>query len=137
LRATVEPSDRIANGLGASRPAGTTLFVLFIPSVDRDGAAIDHDHWVDQALSTLARLFRGATAYPRGVGMWRDDDRGGVLVTDEPTIVTCYADPTDVTSAALAELRAFLHRLGRDAHQGEVGIVVDGSYYPITHYDDA
>ena len=58
-------------------------------------------------------------------------------MTDEPTIVTCYADPDDVTSQALAELRTFLHRLGRAANQGEVGIVVDGRYYPITQYDEA
>ena len=51
------------------------LFVLFVPSVDRGGSPIDHDYWVDQALTTFAQLFRGATAYPRGLGKWRDDER--------------------------------------------------------------
>ena len=129
-------SERIASGLGASRPAGTTLFVLFVPSVDRAGAPIDHEYWVDAALTTLATLFRGATAYPRGIGKWRDDENAGALVTDEPTIVTSYAAPDAVTDEALARLRAFLHRLGREANQGEVGIVVDGTYYPITQYDE-
>lgn len=128
-------SDRIADGLGASRPAGTMLFVLFVPSVDRAGSPIDHERWVDQALTIFATLFRGATAYPRGTGRWRDDENAGALVTDEPTIVTSYADPKDVTDSALARLRAFLHRLGRETNQGEVGIVVDGVYYPITRYD--
>jgi hypothetical protein len=81
------------------------------------------------------RLAASATAYPRGVGKWRDDDNAGALVTDEPTVVTSYANPADVTDAALAELRTFLHRLGRETNQGEVGIVVDGAYYPITQYD--
>lgn len=113
--------EAVATGLGASQPAGTSQFVLFVPSVTRDGEPIDHDYWVDEALDTFAVLFRGATAFPRGVGRWRDDARGGVLVTDQPTIVTAYADPRAITPDAVARLRAFLHRLGRDARQGEVG----------------
>ena len=56
--------------------------------------------------------------------MWRDDERGGKVRYEEPTVVTCYADPTTMTDAARSRLRAFLHRLGREANQGEVGIVV-------------
>lgn len=29
----------------------------------------------------------------------------------------------------------FLHRLGRDANQGEVGVVVEGTYQGITEFD--
>jgi len=68
--------------------------------------------------------------------MWRDDERGGALVSDEPTIVTSYADPADVTDGALAALRRFLHRLGKDTNQGEVGLVVDDAYLPITQFDE-
>lgn len=50
--------------------------------------------------------------------------------------MTCYAAPHDITDEALARLRAFLHRLGREAQQGEVGIVFDGQYYGITDYDE-
>lgn len=41
-----------------------------------------------------------------------------------------------MTDDALARLRAFLHRLGREAQQGEVGIVFDGHYHGITEYDE-
>ena len=37
----------------------------------------------------------------------------------------------------LSDLRAFLHRFGREANQGEVGLIVDGDYYGISHYDEA
>jgi hypothetical protein len=37
---------------------------------------------------------------------------------------------------AKAELRRFLHRLGRDANQGEVGIIVEGEYFGITEFGD-
>lgn len=121
--------------LGSSQPAGTLIMVLFVPSVDRDGAKIDHEWWVTAALETMGTLFRGATAYPRARGVWRDDARGGVLRFEEPTIVTCYADPKAVTGVARSRLRAFLHRLGRETNQGEVGIVIGNTYYGITDFD--
>ena len=40
---------------------------------------IDHEYWVDAALTTFATLFRGATAYPRGIGKWRDDENAAVF----------------------------------------------------------
>lgn len=68
-------------------PTGTSLVVVFVPSKDRDGQPIDQDHWVDEVLMTLGRLFRGATAYPRGRGVWQDDERGGTMLPEEPVIV--------------------------------------------------
>jgi hypothetical protein len=123
--------------LGASQPVGTLIIVLFVPSKDREGNDIDHDFWVAGALETLGALFRGATAYPRARGVWRDDERGGILRYEEPTIVTCYADPKAMTDAAQARLRGFLHRLGRETKQGEVGIVIGDKYYGITEFDPA
>ena len=122
--------------LVATQPTGTLIIVLFVPSKDRDGCDLDHDFWVTKALETLGTLFRGATAYPRGRGVWRDDERGGELRYEEPTIITCYADPAAMTEAACSQLRAFLHRLGREANQGEVGIVIGDRYYGITKFDE-
>jgi len=121
--------------LGAGPPAGTVQFTLFVPSVDREGQPIGQDHWREEALRTLGRLFRGATAFPPGRGVWRDDASGGALVFDDTVLVTSYAAEADVHDAALADLRRFLHRLGREARQGEVGIVVDGSYHGIIDFD--
>ncbi len=123
--------------LGASQPVGTLIIVLFVPSQDRNGKDIDHDFWVTAALETLGKLFRGATAYPRARGVWRDDERGGALRYEQPTIITCYADPRAMTREAQARLRAFLHRMGREANQGEIGIVIGDKYYGITEYDPA
>jgi hypothetical protein len=54
---------------------------------------------------------------------------------DESVLVVCYANPQDVDASSLAELRTFLHKMGREARQGEVGIVIDGAYYGISAYD--
>jgi hypothetical protein len=87
------------------------LVVLFVPSVERDGTtAINQDHWVDAALEMSGRVFGGATAYPKANGSWRDDERNGALVKDEPVVVHCYTTPaaiqdfkTSLNSAASAE----------------------------------
>lgn len=123
--------------LGAGPAAGTRQITLFLPSVDRSGAGIDQHYWATEALRVFGRLFRGATAFPPGRGVWRDDDRGGTLVFDETQMVTSYVERTILENAAtVAALRRFLHRLGRETNQGEVGIVVDGKYYGITTFDE-
>ena len=119
----MEPS-----GLQATRKA--VLVVLFVPSVERDGTtAINQEYWVDAALDTLGQLFGGATAFPRAKGVWRDDERGGVLVKDEPVVIHCYTTPEDLADAGrLARLGDFCRRMGRQARQGEVGLVIGDEY---------
>jgi hypothetical protein len=126
----------VEDWLGATQPKGSVAIVLFVPSCDREGNAIDHDLWVTRSREVLGQLFRGATAYPRARGVWRDDERSGELKFDEPTVVTCYAARTLLEEPEVqTALRAFLHRLGRETRQGEVGIVVEGTYYGITDFD--
>ncbi len=110
--------------------------VLFVPSVQRDGTtAIDQEHWVEAALEMFGRVFGGATAYPKARGIWRDDERGGALVKDEPIVVHCYTTPVDIQAAKnLAALGGFCRRMGRDARQGEVGLVVGDEYFAIQDF---
>src|SRR6266404_4261970 len=103
-------------------PVGTSLVVVFVPSKDREEKPIAQDYWVDEVLSSLGRLFRGATAYPRGRGVWRDDERGGTLLSEEPVIVFSYAAVEVMTIQALSELYRTLSRIGREANQGEIGV---------------
>jgi hypothetical protein len=98
-------------------PVGASLMVIFVPSRDRDGQPIDQEYWVDEVLTPLGRLFRGATAYPRGRGFWRDDERGGTLLTEEPAMVFSYIAEADLTTNASLELYRKLSRMGREANQ--------------------
>jgi hypothetical protein len=75
-----------AGVLGASK-AASTLLVLFIPSRDRHDRAIDQEYWVDESLSVLGTLFGGATAFPQGKGIWRDDEQGAKLLFDQPVVI--------------------------------------------------
>jgi hypothetical protein len=108
------------------------LIVLFVPSVDRESRSIDQEGWTRKSLELLGRLFGGATAFPRAQGVWRDDERGGQLVWDEPVIVHCYASEPDLkqraTQLALGE---FCREMGRSTNQGEVGLVIDNVYHAV------
>jgi hypothetical protein len=95
------------------------LVVMFVPSVERDGTtAIDQQRWVEASLEMFGRVFGGATAYPKAKGVWRDDERGGALVMDEPVVVHCYTTPADIqNNRNLAALGAFCRKMGREAHR--------------------
>lgn len=113
-----------------AQKSASTLLVLFIPSGDRFERLIDQEYWVSAALTALGHLFGGATAFPQGRGVWRDDERGGQLVFDAPVIVQCYTTEQSLEENA-GELRDFLMRLGEDGQQGAVGLVIDRDYLEI------
>ncbi len=114
------------------------LVALFVPSVERDGATpINQTSWVDSSLEMFGRVFGGATAYPKAKGIWRDDERGGALVKDEPVVVHCYTTPADIQDAGnLAELGSFCRKMGREARQGEIGLVVGDEYFAIRDFGE-
>lgn len=118
-----------AGVLGASK-AASALLVLFIPSKDRSNRPIDQGFWVDEALNVLGILFGGATAFPQGRGVWRDDAQGGKLLFDEPVVMQCYTS-AHMLEQQMKALGDFLHRMGREARQGAIGLVIDGDYLEI------
>ena len=118
-----------ATKLGASKSA-STLLVLFVPSVDRRGKAIAQGRWVEEALRVLGELFGGATAFPKGRGVWRDDAQGGKLIYDKPVVIQCYTSERLIARSSV-KLREFLIRMGTETKQGAVGLVIDRDYLEI------
>ena len=57
-----------------------------------------------------------------------------MLLKEEPVIVFSYVAEGDLTANALSELYRTLSRMGSQANQGEIGVVIDGKYYGITEY---
>ena len=114
------------------------LVVLFVPSVERDGATgIDQDRWVQESLKMFGTLFGGATAYSKAKGVWRDDERGGVLVFDEPVVVHCYVTASAINDELnISALGEFCRRMGRETNQGEIGLIIDGEYFAFRELEE-
>lgn len=114
------------------------LIVLFVPSVERDGAtAIDQDRWVNEALTMFGKVFGGATAYPKAKGVWRDDERGGVLVVDEPVVIHCYVTEDAIEADENIDmLGEFCRRMGRETNRGEIGLIIDSEYLAFRNFEE-
>jgi hypothetical protein len=120
----------VARALALEPRRKALLIVLFVPSVDRESEPIDQDRWTRRSLEFLGTVFGGATAFPKALGVWRDDERGGRLVWDEPVIVHCYAAVAEVKQRAnQLAMGAFCRQMGRSTNQGEVGLVIDNVYH--------
>ncbi len=56
---------------------------------------------------------------------------------DEPVVVHCYTTPADIQDDRnLSELGRFCRKMGREAHQGEVGLVVGDEYFAIRDFEE-
>ena len=54
---------------------------------------------------------------------------------DEPVVVHCYTTPADIqASGNLSEIGSFCRRMGREASQGEVGVVVGDEYFALRDF---
>ena len=59
------------------------------------------------------------------------------MVYDDTQMVTSYVAGEILGDHEILKLlRAFLCRMGREADQGEVGIVIDGTYFGIIDYEE-
>lgn len=77
----------------------------------------------------LGTMFGGATAFPKGRGVWLDEERNK-LVFDEPVVVQCYTTTSRIELNA-DSLRQFLKEMGIQTNQGAVGLVIDREYLEI------
>jgi hypothetical protein len=111
----------------------STLLVLYIPSADRFGKELGRGvqgRLVRRALEMLGRNMSGGTAFPRGLGIWRDDARGGKLVWDHPVIIQCYTSE-EILEQSAGSLRKFLVEMGVQTNQGAVGFVIGEDFFEI------
>lgn len=81
-------------------------------------------------MHVLGHALGGATAFPRGHGVWRDDAQQGKLVWDKPVLIQCYTTEEALEQHATA-LREFLVEMGTETRQGAVGFVIDRDYFEI------
>ena len=117
--------------------AGSTQrLTLYIPTLERNGQPIlNREIWMKEAIHLLSRLGGGATVFPHQLGAWLNPETDEVL--EEPVDIVYTFVHAEAFEQNLQYLRSFLHRLGRDTNQGEVGFEFDGQFFRITDYSHA
>ncbi len=86
-----------------------------------------------EAASLLAQVGGGVTIEPAVEGGWLDVEFDRV-VWERPVRVFTYIKAEEFLRR-LSELRAYLHRLGRETRQGEVALEFDGRFWRIRNFD--
>ena len=90
---------------------------VFVPSVTRAGAPIDHERWRRETVRAMARLFGGTTSVD-GFGAWRDDEAAGSVISENVSVVISFMAPSQWNRTAVLDLRRHLHRMGRETQTG-------------------
>jgi len=125
--------ERIASDVETGRQQ--LLVILFIPSHDRDEKELKtRDLWADAALNLFADLFGGATAFDTYAGIYRDKSRGKDL-KDKPILVEAYTEIERVRNLdVLNNLVSFMKRMGKEAKQAAVAVVINNVFHGITNF---
>ena len=123
----------LAEAVGAAQASAIQRLTLYIPSRDQHGQDFDPKPWIDRALEFLSTIGGGATAMPPVDGAWINP-KTSQLVTEKVVLVYTFIDP-DKFEAALPELRAFLHALGKETDQGEIVFEFEDRLFRIRKYD--
>ncbi len=125
--------ERIATDVEMGRQQ--VLVILFIPSHDRDEKELKtRDLWADAALNLFADLFGGATAFDTYAGIYRDKVRGKDL-KDKPILVESYTEIERLRNlSVLNDLVSFMKRMGKEAKQAAVAVVINNVFHEITNF---
>jgi len=116
--------------------SGEVLVVMIIPSHDKDNRPIStQPAWTEQEMHLLNDLYGGATAFETLAGIFKDS-RGKVL-NDKPVLVESYASRTDVENTKnLERLVGFLKKMGREAKQSAVVVVIGSAFHKVTDFGE-
>lgn len=122
--------------LGSELELGNVLFILFIPSKDKDGKDLkDPELWASAAGTKLTELFGGATEVPPAKGKWYNEE-SKKIIPESVVLIHSYATEAKANDEKRIEaLALFLHRMGRETNQGEVAVVIDGVFHRIRKFN--
>ena len=123
----------IVEAFGGTADYGQRL-AIYVPNKDRDGAPVAQQEWIDATLRLLADIGGGATAMPPVTGAWRNPETGALII-EEPVVVYVYVKPAPFVER-LAELAAFVRRMGRETNQGAIALEFDGDFFTVENFSD-
>ncbi len=131
--------NRNAAGIfGIEDEQHSVLFVLFIPSLDKKGRPLpkgqSQEAWAQEAGDLLTQLFGRATLMPSTTGKRLSDE--GEIITEPVQLVHAYAGSADAADdVKVGRLAAFLHRMGKEAKQEEVAVLIGEQFHRIRKFN--
>lgn len=112
-------------------PRRTGQIIVFVPEGQRKTTEVPidlQDKWVMKLLHLCSKLFGGATAYGRGIGVWMPArKRNPETHWDRVTVIECWVDPdTSEIEQRVNRLARNLKKMRRELRQKEVAAIIDG-----------
>jgi hypothetical protein len=93
----------------------------------------DQEMWAAQAMELFGDLYGGATAFQALAGIYKDAD--GKVYHDRPILIESYVErPKLVDETTLNELLAFAQRMGKEARQKAVALIINDVFHLITEF---
>lgn len=124
----------IAEALGAAEDPGSQVLTVHVPDKDRDDKEYGEQRkWVLAFAALLNQIGGGVTVMPPAEGGWFDEGNQRAI-WERTVLVYTYVKPRSFRDRLL-DLRALLHRFGRETRQGEVVVEFDRDFYRIREYD--
>ena len=110
------------------------IVILIIPSHDKhDKPLKDQDVWANAAMELFADLYTGATAFETFQGIYKDSD--GKIYRDKPILIETYVKREALADVEnLRKLVDFAKRMGRDARQKAVALIVNDVFHTIDDF---
>jgi hypothetical protein len=110
------------------------MVILIVPSHDKDEKLLrDQDLWAGQAMELFADLYGGATAFHALQGIYKDSE--GKVHHDKPILIESYVERSKlVDTQVLGQLLDFAKRMGKQARQKAVAIIINDVFHEITDY---
>lgn len=138
---------------GATNVYGASKITIYLANKDRHNNPVKNiETYISTGMSLLADINGGVTRLPWAEGMWFESDEDDIVADgmdssrDETTLIYSFIRNPQAFVRRSKELRAFLHKYGRETNQGEVLVEYysdddDGclfhEIYVISEYDTA
>ncbi len=107
--------------------------IVFVPEGQRRTTEVPidlQDKWVMKLLHLCSKLFGGATAYGRGVGVWIPRRMQNPKTHwDRVTVIECWVAPdTPEIKQRMKRLARDLKKMRQELRQKEVAAIIDGEW---------
>ena len=108
------------------------ILISFLPDRDKKGKKFSTKIWETRSLKLQAKLFRGATSYPRTIlsrGSYKTSE--GKIILEDTKAILSYVKKEELTPEALKIFSDLLKDFGKKTKQETVAFALDDQMHYI------